>query len=53
MFARFIQSAIQRIRTVDTAATRTAGVVTAETYQNLGSTTNLDLELTWAQSLAK
>ena len=55
VFARFTQSAIQRIRTIDTLATRTAnvGVVTRETFQNLGSTTNLGLELTWAQPLAK
>lgn len=55
VFARFTQSAIQRIRTIDTLATRTAnvGVVTQETFQNLGNTTNLGLEMTWAQPLTK
>ena len=55
VFARFTQNAIQRVRTIDSAATRTnnVGVVTRETYQNLGNTTNLGLELTWAQPLAK
>ncbi len=55
VFARFTQNAIQRIRTVDTAATRTAGVgvVTQETYLNLGNTTDLGLEMTWAQPLTK
>ena len=55
VFARFTQQAIQRLRFVDTLATRTAGVgiVTAETFQNLGSTTNLGLEMTWAQPLTK
>ena len=55
VFARFTQNAIQRIRTIDTTATRTAnvGVVTAETYQNFGSTTNVGLEMTWAQPLTK
>jgi ferric enterobactin receptor len=55
VFARFTQSAIQRIRTIDTLATRISnvGVVTQETFQNLGSTTNLGLEMTWAQPLAK
>lgn len=54
VFARFTQNAIQRVRTIDTLATRTAnvGVVTQETYLNLGTTTNLGLELTWAQPLA-
>ena len=55
VFARFTQQAIQRLRLVDTLATRTAGVgiVTAETFQNLGSTTSLGLEMTWAQPLTK
>ena len=55
VFARFTQQAIQRLRFVDTLATRTAGVgiVTAETFQNLGSTTSLGLEMTWAQPLTK
>ena len=54
-FARFTQQAIQRLRFVDTLATRTAGVgiVTAETFQNLGSTASLGLEMTWAQPLTK
>jgi ferric enterobactin receptor len=55
VFARFTQSAIQRIRTIDTLATRISnvGVVTQETFQNLGNTTNLGLEMTWAQPIAK
>ena len=55
VFARFTQQAIQQLRFVDTVATRTAGVgvVTQTTFQNLGSTTNLGLEMTWAQPLAK
>jgi outer membrane receptor protein involved in Fe transport len=55
VFARFTEQAIQRLRFIDTTATRTngVGVVTAETYQNYGSTTNLGLEMTWAQPLAK
>jgi ferric enterobactin receptor len=55
VFARFTQNAIQRIRVVDEDATSRSnvGVVTQETYQNLGSTTNLGLEMTWAQPLAK
>ncbi len=55
LFGRFTQQAIQRVRYVDTLATRTAnvGVVTAESYQNYGSTTSLGLELTYAQPLTK
>ncbi|MDJ0365564.1 TonB-dependent receptor [Hymenobacter sp. H14-R3] len=55
VFARFTQQAIQRLRFVDTLATRTAGVgvVTAETFRNLGNTTSLGLEMTWAQPLTK
>ncbi|GAB3638151.1 TonB-dependent receptor [Hymenobacter arcticus] len=55
VFARFTQNAIQRVRTIDEDATATAnvGVVTQETYLNLGNTTNLGLEMTWAQPLAK
>ncbi|RZK49837.1 MAG: TonB-dependent receptor, partial [Hymenobacter sp.] len=55
LFARFTQNAIQRVRYVDTLATRTAnvGVVTAETFQNYGNTTALGLEMTWAQPLTK
>ncbi len=55
-FVRFTQGAIQRLRAVDTLATRlnpAAGLVVAETYQNFGSTTNLGLELTYAQPLTK
>jgi ferric enterobactin receptor len=55
VFARFTQNAIQRLRNIDTLATRLSnvGVVTQETFQNLGSTTNLGLEMTWAQPLTK
>ncbi len=55
VFARFTQNAIQRVRTIDTLATRLSnvGVVTQETYLNYGSTTDLGLEMTWAQPLAK
>ncbi len=55
VYARFTQNAIQRIRTIDSTATRdnNVGVVTRETFQNLGSTTNMGLEMTWAQPLAK
>jgi ferric enterobactin receptor len=55
VFARFTQNAIQRVRSIDEQATTTSnvGVVTRETYANLGSTTNLGLEMTWAQPLAK
>jgi ferric enterobactin receptor len=55
VFARFTEQAIQRLRFIDNDATRDNGVglVTAETYQNYGSTTNMGLEMTWAQPLAK
>ncbi len=55
LFGRFTQDVVQRIRTIDTAATRLnqAGVVTAETYRNVGHTTNLGAEMTWNQPLAK
>jgi ferric enterobactin receptor len=55
VFARFTQNAIQRIRLVDEEATNRSnvGVVTQETYQNLGSTSSLGLEMTWAQPLTK
>ncbi|MGI4874004.1 MAG: TonB-dependent receptor domain-containing protein [Janthinobacterium lividum] len=55
VFARFTDNAIQRVRSIDTTATRLShlGVVTAETFQNLGTTTNLGLELTYAQPLTK
>ncbi|WP_198172461.1 outer membrane beta-barrel protein [Hymenobacter ginkgonis] len=53
VFARFTQDAIQRVRSIDSTATRdnNVGVVTRETYLNYGSTTNLGLEMTWAQPL--
>jgi len=55
LFGRFTQDAIQRVRQVDTAATRIngAGLVTAETYRNFGTTTNIGAELTWNQPLTK
>ena len=55
LYARFTENAIQRVRLIDTLATRLSnvGVVTQETYQNVGSTTNVGLEMTWAQPLTK
>ena len=55
VFGRFTQDAIQRVRSIDSAATRdnNVGVVTRETYLNYGNTANLGLEMTWAQPLAK
>ncbi|MGI4734761.1 MAG: outer membrane beta-barrel protein [Janthinobacterium lividum] len=55
IFGRFTQHAIQRVRTIDTLATRdnNVGVVTRETYLNYGNTANLGLEMTWAQPLTK
>jgi len=56
VFARFTQGTIQRLRGVDTAATRlnpAAGLVVAETYRNYGSRTALGLELSYSQPLAK
>ncbi|ALD21116.1 outer membrane beta-barrel family protein [Hymenobacter sp. DG25A] len=55
LFGRFTDDVIQRIRTIDTTATRLnqAGIVTAETYRNVGRTTNLGAEMTWNQPLAK
>ena len=55
LYARFTQNAIQRVRLIDTLATRLAnvGVVTQETYLNYGSTANVGLEMTWAQPLTK
>ncbi|UOQ99783.1 TonB-dependent receptor [Hymenobacter sp. 5317J-9] len=56
VFARITTSSIQRLRFVDTTATRLAGnsgLVTAETYDNLGTTTNLGAELSLNQPLAK
>jgi len=55
VFGRFTENAIQRVRTVDTTATRLnhgAGLVTAETARNYGTTTNIGAELTWNQPLA-
>ncbi|MDO7853477.1 TonB-dependent receptor domain-containing protein [Hymenobacter convexus] len=56
VFARITTNSIQRLRYVDTVATRlagNAGLVTAETYDNLGTTTNLGAELSLNQPLAK
>jgi outer membrane receptor protein involved in Fe transport len=55
VFARFTQDAIRRVRTIDADATRDngVGVVTRETYDNVGTTNNFGLETTWAQPLAK
>ncbi|MBH8556744.1 TonB-dependent receptor domain-containing protein [Hymenobacter negativus] len=55
-FARITTNSIQRLRFVDTLATRlagNAGLVTAETYANLGTTTNLGAEFSLNQPLAK
>ncbi|GAA4349702.1 TonB-dependent receptor [Hymenobacter saemangeumensis] len=56
LFGRFTDNAIQSVRAVDEAATAAnngAGLVTAETYRNLGTITNLGAEFTWNQPLAK
>ena len=57
LFARVTTDAIQRLRYVDTLATRLAGpgagLVTAETYLNAGTTTNLGAEFSLSQPLAK
>ncbi|MGI4760346.1 MAG: outer membrane beta-barrel protein [Janthinobacterium lividum] len=55
VFARFTQDAIRRVRTIDLDATRDngVGVVTRETYDNVGTTNSFGLETTWAQPLAK
>ncbi|MBJ6109835.1 TonB-dependent receptor [Hymenobacter sp. BT523] len=57
VFARITTNSIQRLRFVDTTATRLAGpgagLVTAETYDNLGTTTNLGAEISLNQPLAK
>lgn len=55
VFARFTQDAIRRVRTIDNDATSSngVGVVTRETYDNVGTTNNFGLETTWAQPLAK
>lgn len=56
-FARITTNSIQRLRFVDTVATRLAGagagLVTAETYDNVGTTTNLGAEFSLNQPLAK
>ncbi|MFD2717336.1 TonB-dependent receptor domain-containing protein [Hymenobacter monticola] len=56
VFARITTNSIQRLRFVDTTATRLAGnsgLVMGETYDNLGTTTNLGAELSLNQPLAK
>ena len=57
VFARITTDAIQRLRSVDTTATRLAGpgagLVTKETYDNAGRTTNLGAEFSLSQPLAK
>jgi ferric enterobactin receptor len=57
VFARITTNSIQRLRFIDTTATRLAGpgagLVTAETYDNLGTTTNLGAEFSLSQPLAK
>ena len=54
VFARITTNAIQRLRAVDTLATRLAGfIVTSETYLNAGTTTNLGAEFSLSQPLAK
>ena len=57
LFARITTDAIQRLRSVDTLATRLAGpgagLVTAETYLNASRTTNLGAEFSLSQPLAK
>ncbi|WP_201981794.1 outer membrane beta-barrel protein [Hymenobacter rubidus] len=56
VFARITTNSIQRLRFVDTVATRlagNAGLVMAETYDNFGTTTNLGAELSLNQPLAK
>ncbi|WP_083322132.1 TonB-dependent receptor domain-containing protein [Hymenobacter lapidarius] len=57
VFARITTNSIQRLRFIDTTATRLAGpgagLVTAETYNNLGTTTNIGAEFSLNQPLAK
>ena len=57
LFARITTDAIQRLRSVDTIATRLAGpgagLVTKETYGNAGTITNLGAEFSLSQPLAK
>ena len=56
-FARLTTGSIQRVRAVDTVATRLAGsgagLVTAETFLNAGRITNLGAEFSLNQPLAK
>ncbi|WP_082115813.1 TonB-dependent receptor domain-containing protein [Hymenobacter terrenus] len=57
VFTRITTNSIQRLRYIDTVATRLAGpgagLVTAETYDNLGTTTNIGAEFSLNQPLAK
>ena len=56
VFARITTNSIQRLRFVDTTATHlaaNAGLVTAETFDNLGTTTNIGAEFSLNQPLAK
>ena len=57
LYSRITTDAIQRLRYVDTLATRLAGpgagLVTAETYLNAGTTTNFGAEFSLSQPLAK
>ncbi len=57
LFARITTDAIQRLRFVDTVATRLAGpgagLVTAETYLNASRTINLGAEFSLSQPLTK
>ena len=56
-FARITTNSIQRLRAIDITATRLAGpdagLITAETFDNLGTTTNLGAEFSLNQPLAK
>lgn len=56
-FARLTTDVIQRVRAVDTLATRLAGpgagLITAETHVNASRTTNLGVEFSLNQPLAK
>jgi outer membrane receptor protein involved in Fe transport len=56
-FTRITTNSIQRLRSVDIEATRLAGpgagLITGETYLNLGTTTNIGAELSLNQTFAK
>ncbi len=56
-FARITTNSIQRLRSIDTTATRLAGpgagLVTAEEYDNVGTVTNIGAEFSLNQPLAK